>query len=621
MKRNRKILAVCMAAAMVCGCARTPDAAATVSATAAETAAETEAAAAAEPETEMAGEMAVAERTGVTDGNGWYLWDESGQLTIEGREADGKQAVVSSGKYEASMAGLEILEKGGNAIDAAVAISFALGVAEPNASGIGGGGFMLIRSADGTSVFVNFREKAPAAASPAMWVLDEEGHVVGNEKAVGGKSVGIPGTVKGMDYAFSEFGSGNVTWEEVLEPAIRLANEGIMVTPTLYNDMFGAYDMMLEYPELGDVYLDEFGFPYETGSILKNEDLAKTLELIAKEGAQVFYEGEIADAVVASVNAHAGLFSKEDLASYEVEVLEPAKGTYRGYEILSSPLPSSGGVHVIEALNILENFDMAALADDEALRVHRMVETFKMCFRDRSEFMGDPAYVKVPVEGILSKERAAVLAASIDDEKADCYEMVDPWQYEHEDTTHFSVADAQGNIVSVTQTINGAFGSKVVAEGYGFVLNNELNDFSADPDSPNAVEAGKTPLSSMSPTIVLKEDGSPFLVLGSPGSTKIITAVTEVIVNVIDDGMDIQDAINAPRFYSDTAGNVECEARLPEEVQKALEAAGNTLSVVGEYDKSMGAVNAVLYGDDGVLHGGADPRRDGKALGYQGENE
>lgn len=552
----------------------------------------------------------------VTDGNGWYLWDESGKLTIEGREADGMQAVVSSGKYEASMAGIEILKAGGNAIDAAVAISFALGVAEPNASGIGGGGFMLIRSEDGTSVFVNFREKAPMEASTSMWILDEEGHVQGNEKAVGGKSVGVPGTVRGMEYAFNEFGSGNVTWTQVLEPAIRLADTGITVTPSLYNDMFSVYDMMMEYPELGEIYLDEMGFPYEVGNILTNPDLANTLRLIANEGASVFYEGEIADAIVASVNAHSGMMTKEDLASYEAEVLDAASGTYRGYQILSSPLPSSGGVHVIEALNILENFDMSDSESDEELLVHRMVEAFKICFRDRSEFMGDPSYTDVPVEGILSKERAAVLADSIDDKKADNFEMVDPWMYEHEDTTHFSVADAQGNIVSVTQTINGAFGSKVMANGYGFVLNNELNDFSADPDSPNSVAGGKTPLSSMSPTIVLKGDGTPFMVLGSPGSTKIITAVTEVIVNVIDREMNIQDAINAPRFYSDTAGNVQCESRLPESVMDYLQKAGNSLSVSTEYDKAQGAVNAVLYGDDGILHGGADPRRDGKALGY-----
>lgn len=551
----------------------------------------------------------------VTDGNGWYLWDENGKLTIEGRDAKGTQAVVSSGEYEASRAGIEILKAGGNAIDAAVAISFAIGVAEPNASGIGGGGFMLIRSEDGTSAFVNFREKAPANASPAMWVLDSEGHVQGNEKAVGGKSVGVPGTVRGMEYAFNEFGSGNVTWKQVLEPAIRLAEAGITVTPSLYDAMFGAYDLMTQYPELGEIYLDDMGFPYEAGNTLSNEDLAKTLQLIAEEGASVFYEGEIAEAIVESVKAHNGLITKEDLSSYQVEVLEASSGTYRGYQILSSPLPSSGGAHVIEALNILENFDMSENTD-EALRTHRMTEAFKMCFRDRSEFMGDPAYMKVPIEGILSKERAKVLADSIDDQKADNFEMVDPWIYEHEDTTHFSVADAKGNIVSVTQTINGAFGSKVVADGYGFVLNNELNDFSADPDSPNAVAGGKTPLSSMSPTIVLKEDGSPFMVLGSPGSTKIITAVTEVIVNVIDRGMSLQEAINAPRFYSDTSGNVQCESRLSEHVRKYLQNAGNELSISSEYDKSQGAVNAVLYGEDGLLYGGADPRRDGKALGH-----
>ena len=571
---------------------------------------------------ETAGESSEGEESGaavgniVTDGEGWYLWDESGNLTLEGRGADGTTAVVTSGKYEASKAGIEILKAGGNAVDAAVAVSYALGVTEPNSSGIGGGGFMTIHSADGDTVFVNFREKAPAAATPERWQLDAEGNVIGNQKSIGGKSVGIPGNVRGMEYAFENYGSGNVTWQDVLAPAIDLAENGFLVTPTLYNDMFGSYDAMMAYPEFGDVYLNEDGLNYQVGDTFKNPDLAKTLTTIAEKGADAFYTGAMAQKIVDTVNKYGGLFTMADMENYEVEIMEPAKGTYRGYQIISSPLPSSGGAHVIEALNIMENFDIGSMGFDSPERLHVMSEAFKMCFHDREEFMGDPAYVDVPINGILSKERAKELAAQIQPGVAASYEQISPWQYEHEDTTHFSVADAEGNMVSVTQTVNGLFGAKVIPEGYGFVLNNEMDDFSADAQSPNAIAGGKVPLSSMSPTIVLKEDGSPFMVLGSPGATKIITTVTQIISNVIDFDMDMQEAIDAPRIFNNATSAISYESRLSEETMKKLEELGNTLDMSDEFNRSFGSVNAVMYGEDGTLLGGADPRRDGKALGY-----
>lgn len=614
MRKNKRLLALSMAGLMAAmtGCSGSQQQAAP-----AETAAETETAA---PETEAAAEENAEEASEsgnrVTDGEGWYLWDENGNLTLEGRGAEGKTAVVAAGKYEASKAGLEVLQAGGNAVDAAVAVSFALGVTEPNSSGIGGGGFMTIHSADGDDVFVNFREKAPAAATPDMWQLDAEGNVIGGQKAIGGKSIGIPGNVKGMEYAFENYGSGNVTWEEVIAPSIKLAEEGYIVTPTLYNDMFGSYDAMINYPEFGKVYLNEDGLNYQIGDTFKNPDLAKTLTMISKDGADAFYTGPIAQKMVETVNKYGGLFTMEDLANYEVKVMEPVKGTYRGYQIISSPLPSSGGTHVIEALNIMENFDVAAMGFDSPERLHVMTEAFKMCFHDREEFMGDPDYVEVPVNGILSKERAKELAAQIDPAVAANYEQISPWQYEHEDTTHFSVADAEGNMVSVTQTVNGLFGAKVIPDGYGFILNNEMDDFSADPQSPNAIAGGKVPLSSMSPTVVLKEDGTPFMVLGSPGATKIITTVTQIISNVIDFDMTMQEAIDAPRLYNNATSAVQYESRFSEETMKKLEELGNTLEMSDEFNRSFGSVNAVMYGEDGTLLGGADPRRDGKALGY-----
>lgn len=554
--------------------------------------------------------------TRVTDGSGWYLWDENGKLNLEGREAEGKNAVVSSGKYEASKAGLEVLKAGGNAVDAAVAVSFALGVTEPNASGIGGGGFMTIRSENGDTIFVSFRETAPQSATPELWQLDAEGKVIGGQNAIGGKSVGVPGTVKGMEYVFKKYGSGNVSWEEILAPSIELAKEGFLVTPTLYSDMLSTYDVMLDYPEFGSVYLNEDGLNYQAGDVFKNPDLAKTLQTIAKDGADALYTGSLAQKIVKAANKYGGVLTAEDLAGYEVTVMEPAMGTYRGYQIISSPLPSSGGSHIIEALNILENFDISSIGAESPEQLHILTEAFKMSFHDREEFMGDPAYQEVPIGGILSKERAKALAAQIVPGVSANYEQISPWQYEHEDTTHFSVADAKGNMVAVTQTINGAFGSKVIPEGCGFPLNNEMNDFSTDPKSPNMIAGGKTPLSSMSPTIVLKEDGTPFMVLGSPGATKIITTVTQVISNVIDFDMGMQEAINAPRLYCGAAGSVLYESRMNPDSMEQLQKLGNELELSDEYNRTFGAVNGVMYGSDGMLQGGADPRRDGKALGY-----
>lgn len=609
MRKSKKVLALslaCVMAASMVGCAtQTP---VTSTETKAEDSPATE-------ETKVPEEQAAAGNR-VTDGNGWYLWDEAGNLTIEGRDATGKTAVVSSGKYEASKAGLEVLQAGGNAVDAAVAVSFALGVTEPNSSGIGGGGFMTIHSENGDNVFINFRENASGAATPDMWQVDAEGKVIGSQKSVGGKSVGIPGNVKGMEYAFQNYGSGNIEWKDVLAPSITLANEGYVVTPTLYNDMFGSYDAMINYPEFGNVYLNEMGLNYQVGDTFKNPDLGKTLTQIADNGSDAFYKGAMAQKMVDTVNKYGGLFTMEDLANYEVKVMEPVQGTYRGYQIISSPLPSSGGTHVIEALNIMENFDIAGMGFDSSEKLHVMTEAFKMCFHDREEFMGDPDYVEVPINGILSKERAKALAAEIDPAKATEYTQISPWQYEHEDTTHFSVADAKGNMVSVTQTVNGLFGAKIVPDGYGFVMNNEMDDFSADPKSPNAIAPNKVPLSSMSPTIVLKEDGTPFMVLGSPGATKIITTVTQIISNVVDHGMTMQEAINAPRLYNNATSTVSYESRFSEETMNKLAGFGNELEISDEYNRSFGSVNAVMYDEDGTLLGGADPRRDGKALGY-----
>lgn len=611
----RQWISLLMTAAMavsLAGCAANP--APTTSAATQSTVAETKA-----PNTPPATEPdKQPEPAIVTDGEGWYLWDDSGTLTIEGREASGKTAVVSAGKYEASKAGIEVLKAGGNAVDAAVAVAFALGVCEPNSSGLGGGGFMTIRSENGDTLFIDFRERAPQAATPALWAVNSEGKVIGGQNMTGGKAVGIPGEVAGMAYAFEQFGSGKLTWEQLLAPAIELAEEGFLVTPTLANDMANNYDAMVTYPEFGEVFLNEYGLNYQIGDTIKNPAIAKTLRMIASGGKDAFYTGELAEAMVAAINKYGGVFTLEDFANYQVRTYEPAQGTYRGNTILSSPLPSSGGTHIIEWLNILENFDMESMGLLSAESLHLMAEAFKLVYYDRSQYMGDPEYVDVPTKGLLDKAYAEKLSEQIDPESViTAFEkVVDPWIYEHEDTTHFSIADAKGNIVSVTQTVNGIFGAKVVPGGYGFVLNNEMGDFSSNPESPNAIAPGKTPLSSMSPTIVLREDGSPFFCLGSPGGTTIINAVAQIISYVIDYKQPIQDAINLPRLSQKANNKYSYEGRYEKEVVDALAALGHEMDESAGWNRSFGSVNGVEYGKDGMLYGGADPRRDAKALAY-----
>ena len=550
----------------------------------------------------------------VTDGNGWYLWDDSGNVNMEGRGAVGENAMIASAKVEASQAGVEILKAGGNAVDAAVAVGFALGVVECNYSGLGAGGFMTIHSEDGEVVFLDFRERAPQAATPDMWPKDSKGNVIGNQKAIGGKSVGVPGEVAGLSYAFEKYGSGNVTWEEVLQPAIKLAEEGFYVAPNLGEVWKDYYGWMLDYPEFGDIYLKDDGMTYEVGELFKTPALAKTVRKIAEGGKDAFYKGPMAEAMVNRINKYGGVFTVEDFENYTVKEMEPVRGTYRGYQIISSPLPSSGGTHVVEALNVLENFDVASMEHNSAENLHYLAEAFKIAFNDRALYMGDPEYVDVPIGGLTSKEYAKKQAEQIQPDKATVYEEVNPWTYEHKDTTHFSVADKDGNMVAVTQTHN--YPSGVAMNEYGFIFNNEMDDFSADPESPNAIAPGKTPLSSMSPTVVLKEDGSPFMVLGTPGATRIITTVTQLISNVIDHGMTIQEAIDAPRIFNTSTSAVAYEGRIDKSVIAELVEMGYEMDEKEEIDKYFGNANAVYYGDDGKLYGGSDFRRDSKSFGY-----
>lgn len=556
------------------------------------------------------------ESTGVvSDNSGWKLWDDENHLTKEGRSTTGKGAVVSSGKYEASQAGLEIIKAGGNAVDAAIATGFALCVVEPNATGIAGGGCMIIRNKEGKNVYIDFRETAPSAANPYMWNLDSKGKVANGENKSGGKSVAVPGQVAGLIYAFEKYGSGNLTLEAVMTPAINLAQNGFYVTPTLLKDMKSVKDMMGKYPELKNLILNKDGNYYNVGDLYKNKDLANTLKLISKEGKDGFYTGDMAKSIVETAKKYGGIITLEDLANYKVEESEPLQGTYRGKTIISSPLPSSGGTHVIQSLNILENFDISKYGIYSPERYHLLSETFKMVYEDRAKYMGDQEFIDVPTFGLLNKYYAKALADKIDMNYSQEYKADDPWIYEHEDTTHYSVADKDGNMVAVTQTINWTFGSGLVVDDYGFVLNNEISDFSPESDSPNSVDGGKKPLSSMSPTIVLNEDSTPLMVLGSPGGSRIIPTITQVISNVIDYDMDIQEAIDTYRMYDNTKDKIVYEGGISDETINKLEAMGHKIEKYEDgYDKHFGGVQGVQY-KNGKLIGGADSRRDGKALG------
>lgn len=548
---------------------------------------------------------------------GFVTVDSDGNRVTTGRDATSTKAMATASKYEVSQVGAEIMAKGGNAVDAAVAMGFALGVCEPFTSGLGGGGLATIHTAEGENFFIDFREVAPAAATLDLYV-DASGENNGNTKE-GGLASGVPGEVAGLLYLLEHHGT--MSREEVMEPAIRIANEGFTVSAYCANAISDAYEKTQKFPEMSKVYLDENGLPWEEGSVITNPDLGKALQLIADQGADVFYKGEIGEAMVATLAKYDGVMTMEDLAGYEVHELEPVTGDYRGYTVISSPPPSSGGTHLIEILNILENFDMASMEVNSAEYVHLFAETFKLAFADRAKYMADTNFVTVPLGGLTSQAYADKRAQDIDLNVAmEQAAPDDPSPYEHTDTTHFSVADVDGNCVAITKTINYYFGSGVMVDGYGFMMNNQMDDFSTDPESVNKIEPGKKPLSSMSPTVVLKPDGSPFLVLGTPGGSRIFSGVAEVISRVIDSKMDLHTAISVPKIWNcSNKNNLQYEKPLKGYEQYAL--TDETIAKLTEMGHgelktaASGAFQCIMFMDDGTLYGTADPRQDGKAVG------
>ncbi len=548
---------------------------------------------------------------------GFVTVDADGNRVTTGRDATSTKAMATASKYEVSQVGAEIMAKGGNAVDAAVAMGFALGVCEPFTSGLGGGGLATIHTAEGENFFIDFREVAPAAATLDLYV-DASGENNGNTKE-GGLASGVPGEVAGLLYLLEHHGT--MSREEVMEPAIRIANEGFTVSAYCANAISDAYEKTQKFPEMSKVYLDENGLPWEEGSVITNPDLGKALQLIADQGADAFYKGEIGEAMVATLAKYDGVMTMDDLAGYEVHELEPVTGDYRGYTVISSPPPSSGGTHLIEILNILENFDMASMEVNSAEYVHLFAETFKLAFADRAKYMADTNFVSVPLGGLTSQAYADKRAQDIDLNVAmEQAAPDDPSPYEHTDTTHFSVADVDGNCVAITKTINYYFGSGVMVDGYGFMMNNQMDDFSTDPESVNKIEPGKKPLSSMSPTVVLKPDGSPFLVLGTPGGSRIFSGVAEVISRVIDSKMDLHTAISVPKIWNcSNKNNLQYEEPLKGYEQYAL--TDETIAKLTEMGHGelkttrSGAFQCIMFMDDGTLYGTADPRQDGKAVG------
>jgi len=536
-----------------------------------------------------------------------------------------KNGMVASQEKRATHVGVEILKAGGNAVDAAVAVGFALAVTHPQAGNIGGGGFMLVHIAKSNeTVAIDYRETAPAAMTRDVF-LAANGEADPKKSRDSALGVGVPGTVAGLALAHEKYGSGRFTLAQLIAPAIRLAREGFEVDDELADTLPRAQLRLARWPASAKIFLKGDGAPLGRGDRLVQNDLAASLETIAANGPRACYEGPLAHKIVASVRANGGIMTLDDLKNYQAIVRPIVRGSYRGYDIASMPPPSSGGVHLIQILNILEGFPLRETGADSAATYHLMIEAMKPAYADRAQFLGDPAFVKVPVAGLTSKRYAAELRGKIDPEHARPAQEVragNPAAYEGDNTTHFSVVDSDGNAVANTYTLNFFYGLGLVADGTGIVLNNELDDFAAKAGAPNAFglvgsEAnapgpGKRPLSSMSPTIVFR-DGRVFLVTGTHGGSRIITMVAQVILNVIDHQMNIAEAVAAPRIHHQwLPDQVDAESGLSPDTIRLLEARGHKI-VVG---RTFGSANSIMVTPEG-LTGAADPRQRGTlAEGY-----
>jgi gamma-glutamyltranspeptidase/glutathione hydrolase len=541
--------------------------------------------------------------------------------------AEGERGMVVAAQHEASAAGLHILASGGNAVDAAVAVGYALAVVDPCCGNIGGGGFMLIHTADGRDTGINFREMAPRAANRDMF-LDAAGTPMREASLYGYRAAGVPGTVMGLDHALSHY--GRLGRAAVMAPAIALARDGFVLGAADAAIIAARAERLVADPAAAAIFLRADGTPYREGDRLVQTDLAATLASIAEQGPDAFYHGPIAAAVASASAAHGGILMAEDFAAYTVAEAAPITCGYRGYLVLSAPPPSAGGTILCEMLGVLSGWDLAAAGYHTPRSLHLMAETMRHAYVDRNSVLGDPAFVANPLPRLLSPERAAAIRAAIDPEKATPSTALGLGVPPHEqpETTHYSVVDNEGNTVAVTYTLNGNFGSAVVAPGTGFLLNNEMDDFTVKPGAANlfglvrgtanAIEPGKRPLSSMTPTIVEK-DGRPVLVLGSPGGPRIITAVLETLTDIVDFGLSPREAVAAARFHHQWLPDTLYYERggLAAETVAALAGRGHRLAEQAPW----GAVELIAIGPNGGpgghLLGVNDPRRPaGAALGY-----
>ncbi|MGM0982167.1 MAG: gamma-glutamyltransferase [Pseudomonadota bacterium] len=539
------------------------------------------------------------------------------QAILEGERfhpQESARGMVATSHFLASEVARDVLVNGGNAVDAAVVAGFALAVTQPRSGNIGGGGFMLISDENsGDVIAIDYRETAPADAFETMF-QDESGDAVSQRSRFTHLAAGVPGTVAGLALALEQYGTMSLA--DALAPAIRLAEEGFAVPARFVQGLRDTRERFEAWDASMAKFFKEDGSAYEVGEVYRQPDLAATLKRIAEQGAREFYEGETAEMIVAEMQRHDGLISMEDMANYEPAIREPSHGTYRGHDIYAMSPPSSGGVHIVQMLNILEEYPISELGFGSAESMHLMAEAMKRAYADRSEFLGDTDFVDVPLDGLTSKDYAAELRSQIGDQATPSSEIApgNPFDYESNETTHFSIADGNGLAVSNTYTINFSYGSGIVVDGAGFLLNNEMDDFSAKPGVPNAygliggeankVEPSKRMLSSMTPTIV-KRDGKNFLITGSPGGSRIITTTLQVLMNVIDHNMNIQSAVSAPRMHHQwLPDEIRVEAGFSPDTLELLKERGHTIS----QQPAMGAAQSITI-RDGMFYGGADPRR------------
>ena len=535
-----------------------------------------------------------------------------------------KNGMVVSASQLASQVGVDIMKSGGNAIDAAVATGFALAVTHPDAGNIGGGGFLVAHLANEQDITIDFRETAPSSANSEMY-LDENGNVIKDMSLYTHRAVGVPGSVAGLLTAWHFYGSGNISIKQLIQPAIALAKNGFSISDIFAKNL-NNYKLLFEKDDgARKVFIRTDGNPWKVGDLLIQKDLSKTLQRIAKYELDGFYTGKTAELIVKEMKEGNGLITLKDLESYSPKLRAPIIGTYKNYKIVSMGAPSSGGILLVQMLNMLENFELDSLKFNSTNYIHLLTEIERRAYADRAEHIGDSDYWVVPIEMLTSKDYARERIMNISMHKASQSAEVfasNPTAYESKETTHYSVIDKDGNAVSVTTTLNTGFGSGILVEGAGFFLNNEMDDFSAKPGTPNifglvgnkanAIFPYKRPLSSMTPTIILK-DNEPFIIIGSPGGPTIITTVLQVILNIIEHDMDISEAVTAPRFHSQWLPDViEVEPEtISDYVQKELESRGHKI-ILRNY---IGSANCILINKDGY-YGSPDPRGENAAIGY-----